>query len=71
MKNGDLEMKMIYNHTNKHDLMLPNGQQLLSNLGHLRAKLGPGTLRPSSPNDATIRNVCRRSSEAKNCKQPQ
>jgi hypothetical protein len=31
---------MIYNNTNKLDRLLSNGHQLLSNLGHSRAKIG-------------------------------
>jgi hypothetical protein len=65
------EMKMIYNNTNKLDRPLSNGHQLLSYLGHLRLKIGLGPLRLCAPIDTPTCNVCRRYSEAKNCKQPQ
>jgi hypothetical protein len=35
-----LKMIMIYNNTNKMDRLMSNGHQLLSHLGHLRAKVG-------------------------------
>jgi hypothetical protein len=54
-------MKMIYNNTNKVDRLLSSGHQY--HLGHLRGKMGPGTLRPLTPINTTICNACRRSSE--------
>jgi hypothetical protein len=71
-----MKMKMIYNKISKMDRLLSNGHQLLSHLGHLRAKIGPGTLQQGTPIDTPICNVCRRSSEVKpvsnhsNCHSP-
>jgi hypothetical protein len=62
---------MIYNNTGKMDRLLSNGHHLLSHIGHLKARIGPGTLRPCVPTDTPICNVCRCSSGVKNCKQPQ
>jgi hypothetical protein len=44
------------------DRLLCNGHELLSHLGDLRAKIGPGSLRQGTPLDTPICNVCRRSS---------
>jgi hypothetical protein len=68
---GTKKMKIIYNNTGKVDRLLSIGHRLLSHLGHLRAKIWPGTLRPCTPIDTPICNVCRRSSEVTNCEQPQ
>jgi hypothetical protein len=38
-------MKMINNNINKVDRLLSDGHKLLGHLGHLRVKVGPGTLR--------------------------
>jgi hypothetical protein len=38
-----MKKKIIYIYTGKVDPLLPKGHQLLSHLGHLRAKIGPGT----------------------------
>jgi hypothetical protein len=67
-----MNMKHIYNNTSKLDRVMSNGHHLPIHLGHLpRAHIGPGTLRPSTPFDTPISNVCRYSSEDKNCKQQQ
>jgi hypothetical protein len=71
-----MKMKIIYNNTNKMDRLGYNGQHLLSYLGHLRAKIGPDTLRPCTHVETRVCNVCRRSSEVKsvsnrsNCHSP-
>jgi hypothetical protein len=40
------KLKLHYNNIGKLDRVLANGHRLHSHLGHLRAKIGPGTLRP-------------------------
>jgi hypothetical protein len=61
------KMKMIYNNTSILDRLLSNGHKSLSHFGDLRAKIRPGTLiRPSTPIDTPICNVCRRSSVVNN-----
>jgi hypothetical protein len=66
-----MKIKMIYNNASKQDRIMSNGHQLLNDFGQLRAKIGPGTLRPRTPIDTPICNVCRHSSEVKNCNQSQ
>jgi hypothetical protein len=46
--------KNIYNKTGKLDRLLSSGHHMLIHLGHLRAKTGPGTLRPSTSIDKFI-----------------
>jgi hypothetical protein len=52
----DNKDKMIYSDTNKLDRQLSNGHQMLGHLGKLRAKIGPGTLRPCAPIDTPMYN---------------
>jgi hypothetical protein len=49
--------KMTYNKTSKQDRLLSNDHQLLSQLGHLKAKIGPETAPAGGAAAATPRGV--------------
>jgi hypothetical protein len=53
-----MKLKTIYNNISKLDRLLSIGHQFLSHIGHLRAKLGPGTLRSGILIDTPLSHVC-------------